>query len=107
MEAQWELDRICLFQLMQENPKWSLARLAQATGHCLSWVKKWRKRFREAPQATLEMFKSQSRAPKTRPIAMKFTIALLEREQFCITSGKIRHCPGNICHVRLRLFGKF
>jgi hypothetical protein len=70
MEAQWELDRICLFQLMQENPKWSLARLAQATGHCLSWVKKWRKRFREAPQATLEMFKSQSRAPKTRPIAI-------------------------------------
>jgi hypothetical protein len=41
------------------------------TGHelkrSLSWVKKWLKRFREAGQPMLEMFKSQSRVPHHRP----------------------------------------
>lgn len=67
MEAEWELDRMRLYQLRREHPEWTLVQLAQAVGRCLSWVKKWLKRFREAGEASLAMFKSQSRAPHHRP----------------------------------------
>ena len=67
MDDSWEIDRIRLYYLMQEHPKWSIARLAKTLERSLSWVKKWRKRFREAKQHTPRMFKSRSRAPKTRP----------------------------------------
>ena len=67
MESEWELDRIRLYQLRRAHPDWTLARLAQELQRSLSWVKKWLKRFREAGQASLEMFKSQSRAPHYRP----------------------------------------
>jgi hypothetical protein len=67
MEAEWVLDRIRLFQLRRDHPGWSQSRLAKALGRSLSWVKKWLKRFREADELSLEMFKSQSRAPHNRP----------------------------------------
>ncbi len=67
MEREWELDRIRLFQLRRQHRDWTLQRLAQAVGRCLSWVKKWLRRFREAGQPALAMFKSQSRAPHHRP----------------------------------------
>lgn len=67
MESEWELDRMRLFQLRRAHPDWTLPRLAQALGRSLSWVKKWLKRFREAGQATLAMFKGRSRAPHQRP----------------------------------------
>ena len=66
METEWVVARVQLYQLMQQQPTWSLARLAQALGYSLSWVKKWRKRFRAALQMTWQTFLSQSRAPKTR-----------------------------------------
>ena len=67
MESEWELDRIRLYQLSREHPDWRLRQLAQAVGRCLSWVKKWLKRFREAPEPSLAMFRSLSRAPHSRP----------------------------------------
>jgi transposase len=67
MESEWELDRIRLYQLRREHPDWTLTRLAEAVGRCLSWVKKWLGRFREAGEPCLAMFKSQSRAPHHRP----------------------------------------
>ena len=67
MESEWELDRIRLYQLRREHPDWTLKRLAEAVGRCLSWVKKWLKRFRESEQPSLAMFKSVSRAPHRRP----------------------------------------
>ena len=66
MESEWEFDRIRLVQLRRAHPDWTLPRLAQELKRSLSWVKKWLKRFREAGQATLAMFKSQSRAPHHR-----------------------------------------
>jgi transposase InsO family protein len=66
MEAEWELDRVRLFQLMRDQPGWSIARLAAAIGRCQTWVKKWRRRFREAKHKGLAMFKSHSRAPHSR-----------------------------------------
>lgn len=67
MDSEWELDRIRLYQLRREHPDWTLKHLAQAVGWCLSWVKKWLKRFREAGSPSLAMFQSQSRAPHNRP----------------------------------------
>jgi transposase InsO family protein len=67
MESEWELDRIRLFQLHRTHPDWTLPCLARVLQRSLSWVKKWLKRFREAGKATLEMFKSQSRAPHSHP----------------------------------------
>lgn len=66
MEAVWEIERMKLFQLVRDYPDWSTSRLADAMGHSLSWVKKWRKRFRQAQQPSLALFQGQSRAPKTR-----------------------------------------
>jgi hypothetical protein len=67
MESEWQLDRIRLYQLRRAHPNWTLPQLAHAVGRCLSWVKKWLKRFREAGQPTLAMFRSLSRAPHHRP----------------------------------------
>jgi hypothetical protein len=67
MESEWELDRMKLYQLRREHPQWTLKQLSQAVGRCLSWVKKWLKRFRDTVRPSLAMFRSQSRAPHHRP----------------------------------------
>lgn len=67
MESEWELDRMKLYQLRCTYPEWTLSRLAKTLKRSLSWVKKWLKRFREAGEFSLDMFKSQSRAPHSRP----------------------------------------
>src|SRR5664279_2738235 len=66
METEWVVARVQLYRLMRQHPKWSQPRLAAALGHSLSWVKKWRKRFRTAATVTWQTFRSQSRAPKRR-----------------------------------------
>ena len=81
MEAEWELDRIRLFQLRRQYPDWTLAHLAHSLGRSLSWVKKWLKRFREAEPPSLAMFKSQSRAPHHRP----FQIVPLVRDAILLS----------------------
>ncbi len=65
IEALWEFERLKLFQFVRDHPDWSSSRLAEAVGHSLSWVKKWRQRFQQAKYLSLELFQSQSRAPKT------------------------------------------
>ena len=66
METEWVMARIELYRLMREHPSWSIARLAEELGYSLSWVKKWRRRFREGGRATLALFRSRSRAPHRR-----------------------------------------
>ena len=66
METEWVMARVQLYQLMRQQPTWSLARLAETLGYSLSWVKKWRQRFRSTTPVTWQTFLSQSRAPKTR-----------------------------------------
>ncbi len=66
MDGVWEVERMKLYQLIQGHPTWSSSRLAEALQHSLSWVKKWRQRFRQAEQVTATVFQSQSRAPKSR-----------------------------------------
>lgn len=64
METEWVLARIQLHRLMQRHPTWSNQRYADELGFSLSWVKKWKRRFREAKERGLAMFLSLSRAPK-------------------------------------------
>jgi hypothetical protein len=45
----WLADRAMLQRLLQEHPEWSRQELAQRIGRSLGWVKKWKKRLREAP----------------------------------------------------------
>jgi transposase InsO family protein len=66
VETEWVMARIELYRVMREHPDWSLTRLAEAVGYSLSWVKKWRRRFREVGSATLSLFLSRSRAPHRR-----------------------------------------
>ena len=65
METEWVVARVELYRLLRQHPNWSQPRLAATLGHSLSWVKKWRKRFRTAT-VTWQTFRSQSRAPKRR-----------------------------------------
>lgn len=64
METEWMLARFDLYRLIQKHPDWSVAQLAKTVGYSVSWVKKWRKRFRDAPTKSWEILRSQSRAPK-------------------------------------------
>ena len=63
MEEQWQVDRANLRQLCQEHPNWSQSKLATETHRSVSWVKKWRKRFRKAAPDDQDILKSRSRRP--------------------------------------------
>jgi Integrase core domain len=49
MEARCIADRSLLLTLWLQHPDWTNPTLAQATGRSLAWVKKWKARFRTAP----------------------------------------------------------
>jgi DNA-binding MarR family transcriptional regulator len=63
-ELEWTHARIELYKLHKKNPTWTQKRLAEALGYSVSWVKKWLKRAKRASVKDLEVFTSQSRAPK-------------------------------------------
>ena len=67
MERVWELARLELYQLRRDHLDWSQTQLAAKLGYSLSWVKKWLRRFRQAKTMSLDVFKSQSRAPQHNP----------------------------------------
>ena len=48
-QEHWLADRALLQRFLQERPEWSRQELAQRLGRSLGWVKKWKKRLREAP----------------------------------------------------------
>jgi hypothetical protein len=65
MEARWICDRAALRCLLCQHPDWSTTQLAQAIGRSLSFVKKWRKRFRAAAADDVTLLRSRSRARHT------------------------------------------
>jgi hypothetical protein len=67
MEEQWLVDRARLRQLMYDQPDWTNPQYADALGHCLNWVKKWKKRLRGTTVDDESALHSQSRARKTPP----------------------------------------
>ena len=62
MEAEWLADRSLLRQLLEQQPSWTNQQLAEATERSLTWVKKWKKRLRQAPTEAAPSLFSQSRA---------------------------------------------
>lgn len=69
-ESERVYDRMSLYYEMEENPDWSNRHLAKELGRSEKWVRKWRKRIRDAKDVSIRTFLSQSRAPKScaRPI---------------------------------------
>ncbi len=67
MEARWIADRAALRCLARQHPDWTHKELALCIGRSRSFVKKWLKRFREAPPDDLTVLHSRSCARKTPP----------------------------------------
>src|SRR5512139_1117008 len=67
MEEQCYADRTYLRQLLQAHPQWTVRQLMDATGRSRSWVKKWRKRLRDAPPDDETVLRGQSRARRHPP----------------------------------------
>lgn len=87
MESEWEFDRIRLYQLRRAHPDWKQPHLAQALNRSLSWVKKWLKRFREAGQPSLAMFKSRSRARQVVGVVRDTILSL--RDELKAVYGRV------------------
>ncbi len=66
-EHEWVYERMRLHTLVKAHPDWGARRLAQVLGHDTKWVAKWKSRILSSPKLTLEVFRSQSRAPKHLP----------------------------------------
>jgi len=62
MEDCWLADRTLLRSLFHLQPTWTLHDYAAATHRSLAWVKKWRKRFRDAAPDDDHVLHSRSRA---------------------------------------------
>jgi hypothetical protein len=67
MEEHFFADRTYLRQLLQEHPQGTVRQLMDATGRSRSWVKKWRKRLRDAPMDDEAVLHGQSRARRHPP----------------------------------------
>lgn len=92
MEEQWQVDRARLRRLQHEQPHWSISRLAEETGRSTTWVKKWRKRFKEADPTDEHLFKSHSRRPKQR--ASPVQPAVIERILAIRDNPPVKRVPG-------------
>ena len=67
MEEQFYVDRTYLRQLLIRHPNWTTQQYAEATGRSYGWVKKWRKRLREARIDDENVLHGLSRARKSPP----------------------------------------
>jgi transposase InsO family protein len=67
MEADWVAKRSMLRHLITLHPTWTPTDLATCLGHSESWVKKWRRRFKEAAPDDQQVLRSRSRARHTPP----------------------------------------
>jgi len=67
MEEQWLADRNGLRAMWLEHPEWSKQKLAAASGHSKSWVKKWMRRIRSRPLEDQQVLQAYSRARKRPP----------------------------------------
>ncbi len=67
MDEQYYADRAQLRHLMQTQPTLSIREQMTVIGRSRSWVKKWRKRLREAPPGDKQVLHGHSRAPRCPP----------------------------------------
>ena len=66
----WSADRAQLRLAVRDHPAWSVPELAQQLGRSVSWIKKWRRRLRDAPPEDETVLASRSRARKHPPPAL-------------------------------------
>jgi transposase InsO family protein len=93
MEAQWLADRTTLRTLLRTQPRWTLRDFADAIGRSLTWVKKWIKRLRAAPEDPSSV-QSRSRARKQPPAPISAVVVeriLAIRDD---PPGGLRRVPG-------------
>src|SRR5947209_13650846 len=64
-QVQWVADRAQLRKLKMDHPAWSIAQLVEATRHSRNWVKKWLKRFKQAPADDEDLLWGLPPLPKT------------------------------------------
>ncbi|CAA9368211.1 MAG: Mobile element protein [uncultured Chloroflexia bacterium] len=81
MEDCWLADRTLLRSLVQLQPAWTTRDYAAATHRSLAWVKKWRKRLRDAPLDDEHILHSRSRArtqppPRLDPVVIERVLAI-------------------------------
>lgn len=69
MEEHWQAERRMLRHLLTLHPDWTTPQLASCLGRSRSWIKKWRKRLREADPQDQQVLLGQSRARHTPPPA--------------------------------------
>jgi transposase InsO family protein len=67
MEAVYYAARANLRRVLNQHPNWTRQQYAQAVGMSAGWVKKWKKRLREAPPEDEAVLHSQSRARQHPP----------------------------------------
>ncbi len=67
METEWYQARACLRHLRKKHPDWTINQLAEETGYCPNWVRKWLKRLAVAAPEDATCLCSQSRARHTPP----------------------------------------
>lgn len=65
MDEQWVVDRARLRLLLRQHPEWTTRQLMDATGRSEGWVKKWKKRLRQAAADDLTVLWGRSRARHT------------------------------------------
>jgi transposase InsO family protein len=71
-QEQWIADRAALQRLLRLHPEWTQQELANALGRSIGWVKKWKKRLREAPPGDAAVlfghpFGRKTPSPQTDP----------------------------------------
>ena len=67
MEERFYADRAYLRQLLHQHPHWTNRQFAEATNRSIVWVKKWKKRLREASLDDESVLHGLSRRPHKTP----------------------------------------
>lgn len=64
-QEQWIADRAMLQRLLEQHPEWTQQELANRIGRSVGWVKKWKKRLREAPPGDSQVLLGKSLGHQT------------------------------------------
>ena len=67
MEERFYADRVRLRQLLHQHLHWTNRQFAEATNRSIAWIKKWKKRFREASSDDDSVLQGLSRCPHKTP----------------------------------------
>lgn len=87
-QEHWLADQALLQRFLQDHPEWSQQELAQRLGRSLGWIKKWKKRLREAPAGDTRVLLGK---PFGRKTPYPQTDAEVERQILAIRDAPPEH----------------